>query len=187
MAGVQADLRLATEEVHERLHEAEPFRLIAAGALEMPGYRRLLRSIRSFHASLQPILARHAETAAMGGGVDRLKRIKADLRYIGAEGRRHCSQSFALDQHEVLGCLYVVQGSTLGGRVIYRQLDYLLGGPEGRSFFLGGSDDSLKWQKVRGLLEKQPPERREALRRGAAKTFGFFEQCLASGAPQASA
>ena len=179
MPGVRADLRLATEEVHERLHEAEPFRMIADGALNMQGYRSLLSAILQFHASLQPILAGHPETAHLGGGLDRVERLQFDLRHVGAAIPSSPQADIALDADEAIGCLYVVQGSTLGGRVIYRQLDYLFDGPEGRSFFLGGGEDKARWQKVRALLEEQPPERREGLRRGATRTFGFFEECLA--------
>lgn len=180
MSGAQADLRQATLDVHERLHEAEPFKMIAEGRLEMSTYRRLLRAILHFHSSVQPILAAHPQTADLGGGLDRVERLECDLRHVGAAGPSPCPASPAFDGHEAIGCLYVVQGSTLGGRVIYRQLDYLLDGAEGRSFFLGGSDDSARWQKVRALLEKQPPERRDSLRRGASRTFTLFEECLAS-------
>ncbi len=177
-AGVRADLRLATDEVHERLHEAEPFRLIGESALPIEDYGRLLGSILAFHAAIQPVLAGNSETAALGGGRDRLKRLESDLRHIGIAVETPRLGSLALDSGEAVGCLYVVQGSTLGGRVIYRQLDYLFEGVEGRSFFLGSDDEPLKWRKVRALLEEQPPERREALRRGAAKTFALFERCL---------
>ena len=183
-AGVRADLRLATDDVHQRLHEAEPFRLIGESALDLPGYGRLLGSILRFHSSVQPILAGNSETAALGGGRDRLRRLEADLACIGASARSSCSGGLELNADEAIGCLYVVQGSTLGGRVIYRQLDYLFGGAEGRSFFRGSGDEPLKWKKVRSLLEEQPPERQEALRRGAAKTFGFFEDCLSRDFPE---
>lgn len=182
--GARADLRLATEEIHERLHEAEAFRLIGESALSMHDYGRLLGSILRFHSSVQPVLAAHPETAPLGGGMDRLERLQSDLRHIGVAAPLPCLGRLTLDADEVVGCLYVVQGSTLGGRVIYRQLDYLFDGAEGRSFFLGSGDEPPKWQKVRALLEEQPPERKEALRRGAVKTFGLFEQCLAREFPE---
>ncbi len=185
-AGARANLRLATEDIHERLHEAEAFRLIGESALSMHDYGRLLGSILRFHGSVQPALAAHPETAPLGGGTDRLEHLRSDMRHIGAAAPPPCVDGLTLDPDEVVGCLYVVQGSTLGGRVIYRQLDYLFEGVEGRSFFLGSDDEPLKWKKVRALLEEQPPERKEALRRGAVKTFGFFEQCLAREFPEPS-
>ena len=175
---VRADLRLATEEVHERLHEAEAFRLIGESALGLHDYGRLLGALLRFHRAVRPVLAAHPETAVLGGGSHRLERLESDLRHIGAAVPSSGPETLALDRDEVVGCLYVVQGSTLGGRVIYRQLDYLFAGVEGRSFFLGSDGEPLKWKKVRALLEKQPPERQEALRRGAGKTFRLFEQCL---------
>jgi len=185
-SGLRADLRLATDEIHQRLHEAEAFRLIGESALQVADYARLLGSILRFHSSVQQLLAGYSETAALGGGLDRVRRLESDLAFLGVAVERPSAPKLRLAADEALGCLYVVQGSTLGGQVIYRQLDYLFDGVQGRSFFLGSEEEPVKWRKVRSLLEEQPPERREALRRGAARTFGLFEECLTLDIPQAS-
>ena len=52
------------------------------------------------------------------------------------------------------GLLYTVQGSTLGGKVIFRQLDALLPDARGRGFFQGTADDARHWQMLCAALEE---------------------------------
>ena len=56
-----------------------------------------------------------------------------------------------------IGCLYTVQGSTLGGKVISRQLDALLHGEDGRRFFRGFPQDGANWQALCAGLEGCEP------------------------------
>jgi heme oxygenase len=97
-------------------------------------------------------------------------RLCADIpRYDGLERR--------------LGALYVVEGSALGGRVLCRGLDRLLGveAIEGRRFFAGrGAGTGDAWRGFLDRLATVGPEPigRAALVSGAIETFEAFETWL---------
>lgn len=77
-----------------------------------------------------------------------------------------------------IGCYYVVEGSSLGGRVLHRQLDYLLGGAEGRTFFHVA--DSDRWRRVCAAVERHTvgaPQLDDMIA-GARAAFTCFEHHL---------
>jgi heme oxygenase len=78
-----------------------------------------------------------------------------------------------------VGVLYTVQGSTLGGKVIHRQLDGLLEGKEGRTFFKGSAEDGRHWRILCAGLEHQTDA--AALKAGARHAFARFADMLAAG------
>lgn len=80
---------------------------------------------------------------------------------------------------EALGCLYVLEGSMLGGRVIYRAIEKALGigSDNGGRYFCGfGSGTGSAWTEFVAVLETRSvgvdgPD----VLRGARKTFELFE------------
>jgi len=183
-------LRLATTDVHERLHVATPFRKIAEGALDMGDYVALLRSIFRFHAAVQPVLSTDPVTAPLNNS-ERVEQLRKDLLTLCADFPATPPEwTPGHGGHAALGCLYVVQGSTIGGRVIYRQLDYLFGrSSEGRAFFAGSVNDPQRWMAVRAFLEQSidSPDRLDRMVEGAQATFTLFESCLEQGLKENSA
>ena len=82
-----------------------------------------------------------------------------------------------------LGALYVVEGSTLGGRHLARNLDVLLGatGSAGRHFFLGrGTETTVAWsaflQRLT-LLASTAAVEAEVVATAVA-TFDIFEEWM---------
>ncbi len=71
------------------------------------------------------------------------------------------------------GVLYTVQGSTLGGKLIYRQLGALLPDDSGRRFFKGSAEDSRNWQALCAALEGRAADLAE-LKAGALYAFSPF-------------
>ena len=178
-ATVRSALRTATEEVHERLHHVRPFADIAAGRLGRAGYAALLGCLHRFHITLEAGCGDAWGAAARSG--DRIARLEADLDHLGAAPPPGPAPWCPPDAPgAALGCLYVAQGSTLGGRVIARQLDYLLPDSRGRSFFAGGPEDGARWRALCALIEREGgiPAQRAAMIAGAEAAFALFERCL---------
>ena len=89
---------------------------------------------------------------------------------------------------QALGCLYVLEGASLGGQVITRLVSERLGiGLEdGGAFFHGyGSSTAVMWDAFRDCLEAYAAdlshERQEAVIDGARATFDALGRWLASG------
>ena len=168
-------LREATGAVHERLHLAPPFADLANQKLDLAGYRNLLASIAAFHF-----------TVRRGGDIEdsRLDLLASDLEALGTPAPLRSDWNFPRTAAERLGLAYVVEGSSLGGKVIYRQLDYLFeNSPAGRRFFRGTSSDGARWQALCRKLETegQAPGAIDGMISGAAATFALFEQLVVGG------
>jgi heme oxygenase len=160
-----AALRLATAEAHERLHHLPPFDALAAGRLDRTAYRDLLGRLLGFHEPTEAAIAAHLGDAAFGLNLGALRRtalLRDDLHNLGmsdaAIGALPRAPAPALaTAPAALGALYVTEGATLGGRLLARGLDPVLGPGEtsGRHFLLAGTDATRPtWRDVRAAIDR---------------------------------
>jgi heme oxygenase (biliverdin-IX-beta and delta-forming) len=181
-----AHVRARTRELHER----------AEALIDLPTlctverYRTLLSRLLGFHGPLERRLA-HVDLRPVGLDLDaRLKAhlLEDDLRCLGVEPGQvpACDDLPALPAlPEALGCLYVLEGSTLGGQVISRHLRETMGivpGGGGSFFASKGRDVGALWRAFCRALEAGCPGEPEAVRaaESAARTFSSFNGWLAA-------
>lgn len=144
----------ATGEVHNRLHLHAGFAAVSTGDIDTTGYRHLLARLYGFHLAFEDrldLVARQsgllaADLAALGMDLQTVARLPrcAALPQTDTRGRR-------------LGARYVTEGAALGGRVLARGLDRLLGAEtrDGRRFFSGyGPETGARWQAFLKDLER---------------------------------
>jgi heme oxygenase len=112
-------------------------------------------------------------------------RLKQDMLSLGSSADAlsstpHCTDLPVLTTPEqLLGCLYVIEGATLGGRVITQHLQKQLGlTPEsGGAFFDGyGTKTGPRWKEFCTMLSRNVDHsddegRHEAIVAGANRTF----------------
>lgn len=89
--------------------------------------------------------------------------------------------------YQALGCMYVLEGATLGGQIIIKHVQHVLHQDEhyGCAFFHGyGSDTGAMWRAFCELLVTQISnvEAEDAVICAASKTFTLFHQWLFGGA-----
>jgi len=167
--------RLRTETRHE--HDAvEQVLDLMSATLTREGYRHRLEQFYGFYAPLEAALKdsgeRLAHKAGKAGEPDTLLGTRAalasrlnktvllehDLHHLGVatDNIPLCRHLPPLETHaEILGCLYVMEGATLGGRIITQHVRATLGitPATGGNFFDGYGDDTGKmWQGMRQLL-----------------------------------
>ncbi|MFC7475112.1 biliverdin-producing heme oxygenase [Dankookia sp. GCM10030260] len=180
----RAALRAATDPIHTRLHGLPALRALAEGRIDRAGYAALLRRMLGFHAAVEAALAAAPSLAEWGidpAGRRRAGLIEADLAALdAAPGPVPMAPLPPLGcAARALGCLYVTEGSTLGGQQLARALDGLLPpGPAGRRFLLGhGAAHGTMWRACCEALERcgAEPARRAAMLDAAAATFAAFE------------
>jgi heme oxygenase len=171
----RALLRDATQEPHERLHGHAGFAAVKDGTISLAQYRALLARLYGFYlpferaTGMDPIRTHWLGTDLIAVGGDRAASIACCtdmLRYDTPERR--------------LGALYVVEGSALGGRQLYRGLDRLLGAAsaDGRRFFAGrGAGTGAAWLGYLDRLAAVGPDR-AAVVGAAIETFAVFEAWL---------
>ena len=157
MTAALSVLRAGTAQEHDRLERS----LDVVGLARAPeDYRRLLEAFWGLYAELEPRLESGlAEWAVLPGWSRRetLGWLADDLRDLGcdAEGLRglpRCTDLPVLaDADSVWGCLYVVEGATLGGGVLATQLAGLPGVPA-RFFTNYGDARGRRWHRFRRAL-----------------------------------
>jgi heme oxygenase len=173
-------LREATSETHARLHLHPGFAAIQDGTIDLAGYRALLARLYGFHAPFE---------AAVGIAADRSSWLQDDLRAVtqGACNLANIPRCESLTAFDTparrLGALYVIEGSTLGGRQLARNLDALLGsaGTAGRRFFLGrGAETSVAWNAFLSRLTSaaSSPAMHAEIVGSAVRTFDIFQEWM---------
>lgn len=182
---LHARLREATAQAHAQLESL-------LGLLDSPmSYARfvaVLMRFHGFHRIWEPALAHALGDAQFTVPRRRLLLIEHDLRALDIddldievlpvvpEAAQLCR---TLDA--ALGSLYVMEGSTLGGRVITRRLleDADWCPEEGLLYFHPYGDlTGERWRQTLALLDSVPPERHEAVVEGALETFALLLQWL---------
>ena len=135
-------LRQATDAAHERLHHLPAFASLAAGSIDRGDYIALLRRLLGFHGAVEAALAAAPCLRPFGIAIEERRRaplLEADLDAMdAAPGLAAPALVPPSSAAAAMGWLYVVEGSTLGGRHLARGLDGLLGEDvAGRRFLLG--------------------------------------------------
>lgn len=171
-------LRAGTQACHQRLEARLPF---FRKDFDLPAYRRLMQAYHGFHAPLQTLLADH-----QGSERDKTAILENDLLALGLSRAEISSlpRCRALpptqDQASVLGVMYVIEGSTLGGQVLKRAMAERLGidGDNGASFLdVYGPLTGAHWRSFLQRLD-QPAAGHARTVAAAIATFECFEQWL---------
>ncbi|MEO6380662.1 MAG: biliverdin-producing heme oxygenase [Nitrobacter sp.] len=180
-------LRAATDDVHLRLHRHAAFRRLADGTIDEQQYTSLLARLHGFHAPLEEAVARASMRLGLEnecGSRQRVHLLHEDLLAL----RLTEVQIAALPRvgtlpalntrGRLLGALYVRKGSTLGGRVLARGLDGLLGSgcANGRRFLAGDPGQQAEWQDLCSSIEAVAADGNlDDMITAAVETFSAFE------------
>jgi heme oxygenase len=173
-------LRAETRALHE---EAEALVTFVEAAPTPATYRAYLEQMLGFHEPVEALLRSHAGLRAAGYDArerGRAHLAAADLRALGLSEPAlarlpRCAALPALPTAgDALGCAYVVEGSTLGGPFLLRQLRPHLGYLEGQAtaFLEGyGARTAARWRELCALLAAAPTDSADEVVRGARDTF----------------
>jgi heme oxygenase len=184
------ELQRATAAIHARLHRVPAFLALAAGRLDRDGYIDLLGRLYGFHEPFEAAVAQAAPPGLPPGRWRRADLLRVDLTALGRSDAavtglpRHPAPHGHWSPTYAMGCLYVMEGSTLGGRQLAARLKHLLpvSTMDGRMFLLAGADrDHMRWRDFCAVLDEcgvDPAPRAEMIA-GAMETFRCFEAWFA--------
>ncbi len=188
MSPALAALRSETSEVHARLHLHPAFAAIMRAPPDVAGYAALVGWLHGFHAPVEAWLfgAAPGLLPELTDLPERRKAhlLRADMHALAAFEAPRTGSSMPrpgtqLSRPALLGCLYVVEGSTLGGRGLGRALQPVLRaaglqGAAGVRFFLAyGTRQAEMWHRFCGILDV------------AAQCFSPADLIVMTGAAQA--
>lgn len=171
---LRARLRAHTAVAHAALEARLDLERVAT---ELPRYIELLRRFLGFYHPLEDRLAR----SAVHPLIERAALIERDLRALGAAPRSDgpvCRALPILDTPaRAFGCMYVIEGASLGGQVIERRVSAALGlsAQRGAAFFHGlGPGTGRRWTQFLAALAAfgdARPELDNDVLGAAAETF----------------
>lgn len=179
-----AHLKSATAGHHARVEAAMPS---LDQMSTFPGYAAALRALHGFHATWEPAIWRTPGVveAGMDDGRRKLALLGADLRALAiAPCESAAPRARIAGAAEALGALYVLEGATLGGRIIYRHAAGPLGvTPEhGAAYYQGyGDGTGERWKAFGQAVTRFADETGAASRvvAGAVACFAALEAWLA--------
>ena len=186
-------LRAATATTHERMHAHAGFEAAAAGTIEVSDYRRLLVRLYGFHRPFEDIARSAADVFRIDLDLSARARsplLLADLQTIGFDPSAAATLPLwrpsvrLVSKGSLLGALYVLEGSTLGGVQIARALKDRVGNGLGKAllFFVGrGERQGAMWRELVEELESLREDDEEAMKAedAAVTTFKAFEDWMA--------
>ncbi|QDV32659.1 biliverdin-producing heme oxygenase [Tautonia plasticadhaerens] len=188
---ILARLRHETRSHHEAIERVVDVDRLGASR---SAYVRLLRGFLGYY---EPLEGRLAGLPWEASGLDFRERRKAgwlreDLRSLDPDGPP-CPTCPDLpepvDLARGLGCLYVVEGATLGGRVVLRLIGDRLGiGPESGGRFYSGyrARTGAMWASFGRFAEAHVaahPDRADAVVEAASETFDSLRRWLSGTGP----
>ena len=150
---IMARLKRETAPLHAELDA-----MVAPMLSEWTRYQVLLAGLRDSYVVIERELARHAVPLARAGYdlTDRTKLtwLEEDLASLRAPEPTVVEAHYSLvDASAAFGAVYVVEGATLGGQVIARQVMPALSGERGCRFFTGyGTDTGVRWRETREAI-----------------------------------
>ncbi len=173
-------LRAETAEAHARLEAATGFDIHRPGAATaiamLENFHRVLTVLEPAMMALLPLRLRERSRLAL---------LEADLIKLGRPPERR-STVFAPhwlphNEAQAFGALYVMEGSTLGGKLISKALQKTAEWPlRGRSYFDPyGPQTGAMWILFQGELSNIPPADATGVIHGANQTFIMLESAFA--------
>jgi heme oxygenase len=193
-SGPQLGLRLRLRTATAELHRSLEVRLdLLSPELSLDRYRLLLLGFHGYYAAIEPrLVALAREVRVALPIVARTGLLERDLVSVGvraeaiAAGPRCADLPSLLDREHLAGCLYVLEGSRLGGRVIARFVEEHLGltPARGCSYFADERQEtSRRWAEVlswlEGLAAEAGVDQRQILS-SATETFRSLERWLSA-------
>jgi len=189
---ILARLREATHDAHERLEARID---ILECASSFPTYKTLLKQFYGFYFLLEPRLADVIASELPTFDFEARRKVPLLAQDLGVLGMRRdqldalpvCRALPAVEAlPRALGCLYVMEGATLGGKIISRYLRERLDldATNGAAFFNGyGGETGRMWRAFGEMLTCWTEEETGAddalILQGANQTFAALEVWLA--------
>lgn len=151
--------------------------------LDEGAYRDTLERMWGYYSPLEAVLCPPATVGYSFG--PRAPRLAADLEHLGGRPVHTlpcCAHLPRVDtEARAWGCLYVLEGAALGGRVIFKQVARSVGvsADRGGSFFAGEAPTGEGWKAFTAALEAStPPDAHESVVAAAVETFETLQRWL---------
>ena len=181
-------LKEETKQNHQILEKALVSRLKAIRSV--PEYTAMLGLFYGYFGGLETLINKAIDTTQLPDSKERRKTqaIANDIEELGANTpkKAYGDDLPRITNHlDALGALYVIEGSTLGGKIISKMMQQQLElGDKGLSFFLSyGDNTEAMWDSFKDALNTQAknPEQEAVIIAAANQTFLKFGEWFNKG------
>lgn len=189
-----ARLRTDTREYHESLEARSPMRAIMDGTLTPEAYQDILQRFYGLHVPIEQHFVSRPEWHELNFDITprlRVPLIRDDLRALGLHDDTintlpHIQRLPPLETFpHILGCLYVLEGSTLGGQLLSRKLVAMqlpgVTAEHGSAFFASyGPKIGEMWKAFGEMLVAYAAQHQadDEIIQAACQTYEVFEHAL---------
>ncbi|HVW11270.1 MAG TPA: biliverdin-producing heme oxygenase [Bryobacteraceae bacterium] len=155
---ILAELKRRTADLHRGIEAVVP---LMAPALTLEQYAEYLGRLYPFYSAVEARLAAITGLRSAVPDLDarwKTEILARDLRALGKLPEDDMDLSLVPELHSVpqaLGCLYVLEGSTLGAQILIRSVHGTLGREvEDKTGFLAGygENTAFRWRQLSGCL-----------------------------------
>ncbi|MDE1460809.1 biliverdin-producing heme oxygenase [Spartinivicinus poritis] len=173
-------LRQATHDIHQRLHKHPLLQPLVQQSLTKQHYILLLQAFERFYQSVEK---RTSSNTLYDDFQPNSNTITHDLITLGAQINPINEQPVIViekSESAILGMLYVLEGSKLGGQLIAQNIKNTLGYTEknGTAFFYGnGKQTGEQWHRFLLLLDSRCTHHSDCIN-SACQIFEILEQWL---------
>lgn len=187
-------LKSETQEAHNKIEQSPLTRAIVEKSIRREEYAELLKRFLRFYAPCEKRIRDSSLWQAPALSLESRQKsplLEEDLEFLGyAPGASQNLQDYGAlpqlqEKEAILGYLYVVEGSTLGGQIMGRSIaDHLgLAKGKGASFFNSYGKENLAkmWRSFQYFLEdyvRAFPETQAPIIESAQQTFEKLNHCL---------
>lgn len=185
-------LKTSTQEAHHSIEQKVQLTLLIN---DKSTYLKLLKAFYGYYKNLEASFFPFEQELQNQFNINLKERLKinhliSDLKYFGTTAAEIASlktcQKIPLvnSLYDLMGVLYVLEGSTMGGQIITRilQKNHLTDKEfNGGHFFRSYEENTMQmWADFKGTLDKMPPHKNQEILARAEETFSTMENWLIS-------
>lgn len=179
-------LRQELRSLHDMVETNPRLALLMSPKLSIEDYVAILARLYGFYRPLEECLSGSLkQLPSVLRSEPRWPRIEADLAWWGVPSAELSVASAASlprleNADAATGVAYVLEGASLGGRIIAAHLQTALGlsASNGMSFYAESSRKASHWQHVREALDRIPDASHELVLAGAARTYQSLHEWM---------
>lgn len=185
-------LREETRALHEKLEKKSPLQRLFQPGVSLDDYKGIIIKFYGLYKALEPKLVEAKDRLGLDFNLEprlKMQLLERDLKALGMSADEISQLPICADlptlntAEDVLGCLYVIEGSTLGGQFISRQLNntFSLDENNGAAFFNGyGSETGPMWKSFGEFLvaNAKTPSSENKIVKSASSTFNKIGEWL---------
>ncbi|MGM0624095.1 MAG: biliverdin-producing heme oxygenase [Campylobacterota bacterium] len=177
-------LKDETKQLHDALEQLYITKSLVEGTITTNEYKEYLKRLHCMHAVIERQLI-DFDWQSIGIDIERYLRkelVQNDLKSLEVDFEQTQCKKIDIENFEqALGFLYVLTGSTMGGKILAQKVEQNPSLPNVNSYFHAFEEDTMgRWmeflQKFSSYVEKNKAD--EAVLEGAKKCYGYVKECL---------